>query len=147
LYILFRSCLRRAGFELPLIVLTLFVATGSSILSLALTGCLGWLDIFAEQHSLSGGYFLMQGEDPGGSLFLMVKGQSVSVAGPIHEIGWSQRYILFTDDNWPTRWNAIDVPTHRVFKINEGERIGDGRFKGIEIVSAKDTWTSTKRRH
>ena len=121
---------------------------GLSTLSFALNGCLGWLDIFAEQRPLSGTYSLMQGEGyPDNGLFVMEKGRSVSISEPLHEIGWNQTYILFTDDNWPTRWSLIDVAAHQVLKITESQRSVDGRFRGINILTPKDAWIAAKRRH
>jgi hypothetical protein len=121
---------------------------GLSILSLALNGCLGWFDIFADRRPLSGTYSLMQGEgDPGNGLFVMKKGGAISIAGPLHEIGWNQTYILFTDDNWPMRWSVIDVASDKVLKITENQRVADDRFKGIDILTSKDAWTAAKQRH
>jgi hypothetical protein len=117
---------------------------GLTLVSLALTGCLGWGAIFAEQRALSGDYSLIQGEG-NGSVYLMVKGRSGSVAGPLHEIGWSQRYIVFTDDNWPTRWSVMDVAAHQMFKLPDSQRMIDDRFKGIKIISPQDAWTAAKR--
>ena len=61
---------------------------GLSILSLALNGCLGWFDMFAEHRPLAGTYSLMQGEgNPDNGLFVMEDGRSVSITGALHEIG------------------------------------------------------------
>ena len=123
-------------------------AVGLSILSFALNGCLGWFDIFAERRALSGTYSLMQGEGyPDSGLFVMEKGRSGSVTGSLHEIGWNQAYILFTDDNWPTRWTVIDVAAHQVLKVTESQRVADDRFRGITILTPKDAWIAAKRRH
>lgn len=112
---------------------------------LSLSGCLGWLDIFAERHPLSGDYYLMHGEgSPDNGLFLMEKGRSGSLTGDLHKIGWSQTCILFTDDNWPTPWSVIDVQTHHVLKITERQRLADDRFKSINVLSPTDAWITTK---
>jgi hypothetical protein len=112
--------------------------------SLALTGCLGWGDMFAPQHRRSGDYSLIYGEDSRHSLYLMKKWQSVSVARPLHEIGWNQTFILFTDDNWPTLWNVIDVRAHEKLKITDAQREADNRFKSIKILAPTDAWNAAK---
>ena len=90
----------------------------------------------------------MQGENPtGNDVYLMVKEKPGSVSGPLHEIGWSRQYILFTDDNWPTRWNVIDVRTHKMLKITEAQRIGDNSFRIINMLSPADAWNASKRDH
>jgi hypothetical protein len=63
----------------------------------ALAGCMGWRDIFAEKRHVSGDYFLMQGEmNPTDEIYLFAKGRSGSVAGYIHQMGWSRQFIIFT---------------------------------------------------
>ena len=65
-----RRGVRRAGL---IIAIALFLVP---------TGCMGWGDMFAPTHRISGDYFLQQGEDPkGDEVYLFVKGASVSVAG------------------------------------------------------------------
>jgi hypothetical protein len=103
--------------------------------------------MFAEQRSISGDYSLIHGEDLRNSLYIVKKGQSVSVAGPLHNIGWNQTYVLFTDDNWPTRWNVIDVGTHQMRKITEPQREGDNSLKSINILTPTDAWAAAKRGH
>jgi len=83
-------------------------------------------------------------DDAKSSFYLMQKGKSASVTGPLHEIGWNQQFVLFTDDNWPTRWNVIDVVDHRKFTIAENQRATDGRFSGIKVMSPTDAWTVAK---
>jgi hypothetical protein len=62
-----------------------------STLFLALAGCMGWGDIFAERREISGDYFLMQGEmNPNDEIYIFVKGNSGSIAGYIHQIGWNE---------------------------------------------------------
>jgi len=110
-----------------------------------LTGCFGWSDIFEEQRPLSGDYSLIHGKDY--SLYIMKKQKSGSVAGPLHEIGWNQTYILFTDDNWPTRWNVIDVRAHQMRKITEAQREGNDSLRTIKILTPTDAWAAAKRSH
>jgi hypothetical protein len=87
------------------------------LLCMSAEGCMGWFDIFAPRHRLPGDFSLMQGESSNIEVYLMSKGQSVSVAGPLHQLGWSEQYIIFTDANWPKPWNVIRVKDHAKFTI------------------------------
>ena len=121
------------------------VHTAGLIIGIALllvpTGCMGWGDMFAPRHRISGDYFLQQGEDPkGDEVYLFVKGASVSVAGPLHQIGWNGQYILFTDANWPAPWNVIRIADHRMSRISAQQMQSDGAFTGIRILSASSAW-------
>jgi hypothetical protein len=90
----------------------------------------------------------MQGEGyPDNGLFVMEKGRSGSITGALHEIGWNQNYILFTDDNRPARWSVIDVAAHKVVNITESQRVADDKFRGISIMRPIDAWTAAKARH
>jgi hypothetical protein len=112
---------------------------------LALAGCMGWGDIFAEKRTTSGDYFMMQGGmNPNDEIYLFVKGNSSSIAGYIHQIGWSQEYIIFTDQNWPKPWNVIDVHDHRKFTISDSERTSDKRFSKIQLMSPANAWKNAK---
>jgi hypothetical protein len=106
---------------------------------------MGWFDIFAPKHTLSGDFSLMQGESAESEIYLMSKGQSVSVAGPLHQLGWNQQYIIFTDANWPQPWNVIRVQDHAKFTITDVQRKTDPTFKGISIMSPTDAWNSKAR--
>ena len=108
---------------------------------LSTEGCMGWGDMFAPKHLVSGDYSLMQGEsDSNPDVYLMVKGSSTSVAGPLHKLGWNQQYIIFTDANWPNPWSVIRVKDHSKFTITETQRVSDSAFKGISIVSPQAAW-------
>ena len=109
------------------------------LLALLLSGCLGWGDMFAPRHAMSGDYFLMQGEG-GDDVYLMVKGSSGSVAGPLHEIGWNSQYIIFTDANWPTPWNVIKVSSHQSFRVSDEQRRTDQRLNDIRLLSPSAAW-------
>lgn len=110
-------------------------------LSLSAIGCLGWGDMFAARHPISGDYFLMQGEsDSSSEVYLMSKWRSISEAGPLYKVGWNQQYIIFTDQNWPTPWNVIRVKDHTKFTITEKQRVTDSNFKGIAILLPSDAW-------
>jgi hypothetical protein len=88
----------------------------------------------------------MQGEmNPPEEIYLFVKGKPGSVAGYIHRIGWSQRYIIFTDENWPKPWNVIEVQDHKAFTISDSQRTTDERFKEIQLMSPADARKSAKR--
>ena len=113
-----------------------------AILSLSADGCLGAADIFAAKHPISADYFLMQGESSENDVYLMSKGSSVSVAGPMHQLGWNQQYILFTDENWPHPWNVIRVKDHAKFTITDSQRLTDPAFKGIAIMSPSSAWNA-----
>jgi hypothetical protein len=106
---------------------------------------MGWGDMFAPKHTLTGNFELMQGESAKTEFYLMSEGQPISVAGPLHQLGWNERYIIFTDDNWPNPWNVIRVKDHTKFTITEGQRTSDPSFKGISIMSPTDAWNSKKR--
>ncbi len=112
-------------------------------LPLLLTGCLGWGDMFAPKHAISG-YSLMQGEE-GNDVYLFVKGSSVSVAGPLHQIGWNGQYIVFTDDNWPTPWNVVRVADHHTVKISQQQFQTDDALKGIRLLSPSAAWNKRSR--
>jgi len=117
-----------------------------SMLFLALAGCVGWGDIFAEKREISDDYFLMQGEmNPKDEIYLFVKGNSVSIAGYIHQIGWSEEYIIFTDQNWPKPWNVIEVHNRKKFTISDGQLTTDKRFSQIQLMSPASAWKKAKR--
>lgn len=110
-------------------------------LSLPVMGCLGWGDMFAPKHYISSEYFLMQGEsESSAGVYLMMKGRSISLAGPLHQVGWNQQYIIFTDENLPDPWNVIRVTDHTQFKITEIQRAADPAFKVISILSPSKAW-------
>lgn len=113
-------------------------------LAFLLTGCLGWGDMFAPRHTISGDYSLMQGEG-GDDIYLFVKGASVSVAGPLHQIGWNGEYIIFTDANWPTPWNVLRVADHHLFKISQQQLQTDNALKGIALLSPSAAWNKKSR--
>ena len=107
---------------------------------------MGWGDIFAPKHLVSGDYSLMQGEsDSDREVYLMIKGKSVSVAGPLHQFGWNQQFIIFTDANWPNPRSVIRVKDHSKFTITEAQRLTDPAFKGITILSPHDAWNTKTR--
>jgi hypothetical protein len=106
---------------------------------------MGWLDLLAPRHKTSGDFSLMQGEVADPEIYLKSKGQSVSVAGPIHQIGWNDQYIVFTDANWPQPWNVIRVKDHTKFTITDAQRTTDPTFKVIPITSPTDAWNSKPR--
>lgn len=119
----------------------LLFCTALLLTCLSTEGCLGCGDMFAPKHPVSGDYSLMQGEsDSNPDLYLMVKGSSTSVAGPLHKVGWNQQYIIFTDENWPTPWSVIRVRDHSQFTITELQRGSDSAFKSISIVSPQSAW-------
>jgi hypothetical protein len=122
-----------------------FAHIAIALLCLSAEGCMGWADIFAQKHTLIGDFGLMQGESAKMEVYLMSKEQSVSVAGPLHQLGWNEQYIIFTDDNWPKPWNVIRVSDHARFTITDGQRTSDPSFKGISIMSPTDAWNSKKR--
>jgi hypothetical protein len=66
---------------------------------LSAEGCMGWGDIFAPKHAVSGDYSIVQGESEDSEVYLMMREQSVSIAGPLHRLGWNEQYIIFTDAN------------------------------------------------
>jgi hypothetical protein len=103
---------------------------------------MGWFDIFAPKHKLSGDFSLMQGESADIEVYLMSKGQSVSVAGPLHQLGWNEQYIIYTDANSPQPWNVIQVKDHAEFKITDVQRTTNPAFKGISIMSPIVAWNS-----
>jgi hypothetical protein len=109
------------------------------LILLPLAGCMGWGDVFSPKHSISGDYYLMQGED-GEAVYLMVKGRSGSVTGPIHQIGWNGQYIVFTDDNWPNRWNVIQILNHQSYRVSEEQRRADQTLRSIALLSPKAAW-------
>jgi hypothetical protein len=104
------------------------------------SGLHGLGDMFAPKHAVSGDYLLMQGKSENMEVYLMVKGQSVSVAGPLHDLGWNDQYIIFTDANWPQPWNVIRVKDHAKFTITDAQRTTNPIFKGIAILSPADAW-------
>jgi hypothetical protein len=106
---------------------------------------MGWGDMFAPKHSVSGDYYLMQGESADNEVYLMIKGKSVSETGPLHRFGWNEQYIVFTDANWPNPWNVIRVKEHSKFTITEAQRVTDPAFKGIVILSPQDAWNTKNR--
>jgi hypothetical protein len=113
------------------------------VMCLPTEGCMGWGDVFAPKHVASGDYSLMHGEpDSDNDVYLMVKGKSVSVAGPLHQIGWNQQYVIFTDANWPNPWSVIRVKDHSKFTVTEAQRLTDPAFKGITILSPQDAWNT-----
>lgn len=120
--------------------------TALFILSLGLTGCMGWGDTFAPKHYISGDYFLMLGEpeDPN-QVFLLSKGSSISIAGPMDQMGWNKDYIIFTDRNWPQPWSVIRVKDHQKFTITEKQRLADPSFRGIVIKKPSDAWNAKIR--
>jgi hypothetical protein len=88
----------------------------------------------------------MQGEGgDANEVYLFVRGQSGSVAGPLHQIGWSRRYVIFTDQNWPKPWNVIDVDSQRSFTVSESQRTAEKAFAEILIQSPADAWKRAKR--
>ena len=117
-----------------------------SLPSLLLTGCLGWGDIFAPKHRVSGDYSLMQGESGStDEVYLLMKGESVSVAGPLLQVGWNQRYIIFTDQNWPAPWSVLEVSSHRKFNITEAQRGREKAYQDIRILFPAQAWTEKGR--
>ena len=50
-----------------------------------MSGCMGLGDLFAQRRTIAGDFRLQRFE--GGDLYLMVSGESGSVAGPISRIG------------------------------------------------------------
>jgi len=84
-----------------------------------------------------------EGNSPN-DLYLLVHPQAISVAGPIHRIGWNQQYIIYTDDNKPTEWNVIEVNEHRQFTTTDIQRTQDSRFKQIAIGSPSEAWQWAK---
>lgn len=79
-----------------------------------LVGCLGWGDLFRDKPLIAGDYFLMESElNSTDDLYLFTGGNTVSVAGPLNQIGWNQQYIIFTDANFPEEWAVIAVKEHR----------------------------------
>ena len=102
---------------------------------------MGWGDIFAAKHHVSGDYFLMKDEDPSSDdLYLMNKDVSISIAGPLREIGWNAQYIIFTDAISPQPWNVINVASHRKLRISEQQRQADSVFKSISLLSPSAAW-------
>lgn len=95
--------------------------------------------MFAPKHTISGEYSLMQGEG-GDDIYLMVKGKSVSVAGPIHQIGWNGQYIIFTDANRPDPWKVIKVGNHQSYRVSEEQRRTDQTLKSINLLSPAAAW-------
>jgi hypothetical protein len=111
------------------------------LLSAVSVGCLGWGDLLAPKRYIAGEYFL-KGDDDEDKFYLSApKG---SIAGPLRRIGWSQQYIIYTDDNKPTEWNVIAVKEHTQFTITDVQRMQDSRFKQIPIGSAPDAWQWAK---
>ncbi|MGB8521461.1 MAG: hypothetical protein WCD43_00715 [Candidatus Acidiferrales bacterium] len=108
-----------------------------------LSGCMGWGDMFAPRRPIAGDYYLMQGE-AAEALYLFVRGNQSSIAGPVHRIGWNHQYIIYTDDNKPTEWNVIAVKEHTPFTINDVQRAQDSRFQQIVILSWSDAWEKSK---
>lgn len=108
-----------------------------------LAGCLGWGDMFAPRRPIAGNYYLMQGEGAE-ALYLFVRGNESSVAGPLHRIGWNHQYIIYTDDNKPSEWNVIAVREQNRFTINDIQRTQDSRFQQIDIFSWSDAWEKAK---
>jgi hypothetical protein len=104
---------------------------------------MGWLDIFSPEHTLSGDFPLMQGESANIEVYLMSKGQSVSVAGPLHQLGWNEQYIIFTDANWPKPWNVIRVKDHAKFIITDAQRTTDPGFKEFQLCHRQMLGTAT----
>jgi hypothetical protein len=101
--------------------------------------------MFAEKRPIVGDYLLMQGEkDPNNEIYLFVDGHSGSIAGYLHQIGWNQRYIMFTDENWPKPWNIITVENHKLVTIAEAQRLADADLKNIQIFSPADAWKKAK---
>ena len=122
-----------------------FACMAVLFLCLPAQGCVGWFDLFAPQKKLSGDFALQQGESASLQFYLMSKGQSGSVAGPLHQLGWNEQYIIFTDANWPEPRNVIRVKDHSKFTITEALRTTDPAFKVIPIMSPTDAWNLKKR--
>ena len=99
----------------------------------------------APEHKISGDFLLVQSESANVEVYLMSNQQTVSVAGPLHQIGWNKQYIIFTDANWPKPWNVIRVKDHTKFTITDTQRTTDPAFNGILITSPTDAWNSKAR--
>jgi hypothetical protein len=113
------------------------------LLFVPLSGCIGWGDMFAPKRPIAGDYYLMQGE-AAEALYLFVRGNQSSIAGPLHRIGWDRQHIIYTDDNKPTEWNVIAVKEHTQFTINDIQTTQDSRFQQIVILSWSDAWEKSK---
>ena len=121
---------------------------GVLVLIIPLAGCIGWGDMFRERLTVSGDYFLMEGEgDSTDNLYLFNRDDSNSVAGPLKRIGWNQQYIVFTDANNPTPWNVITVKDHSKFTITDIQRSQDSRLQQIAIGSTSEAWQKAKTRN
>jgi hypothetical protein len=108
---------------------------------------MGWGDMLAVKQSVAGGYYLMQpqeGPSPG-DIYLFDGRASHSVAGPLHQIGWNQHYIIFTDANQPQPWNVIDVNAHKTIFITEGQRATEETFRTINVLTPAQAWTKARR--
>jgi hypothetical protein len=107
---------------------------------------MGWGDIFAAKHRVAGDYFFMRGESGSADeVYLLVKGTSISVAGPLRRVGWNEQYIIFTDENWPTPWSVIEVSDRRKFTITDAQLGTEKAFKDIKMLSPADAWDAKKR--
>lgn len=102
--------------------------------------------MFAPRRPIAGNYYLIQG-DEAEALYLFVRGNQSSIAGPLHRIGWNQQYIIYTDDNKPTEWNVIAVREHGQFTIDDVQRAQDSRFQQIAIVSQSEAWEKAKSKN
>ena len=102
--------------------------------------------MFREKHFITGDYFLMEGEmNSLQDLYLFEGNGSVSVAGPLYRIGWSEHYIIFAGVESPTTWHMIKVKDHTETKITEAQRVNDKELQRIPIYSAVEAWSAAEQ--
>lgn len=108
------------------------------ILTLILIGCIGWGDMFAPHRKIAGDYFLQKFED--GNLFLMVDGESGSIAGPISEVGWTRDVIIVNSPEDNHRWMVIDLRGRKVFRGNKGDEVAGRLGSSVHLMSPAEAW-------
>lgn len=116
-------------------MISLMVALQAAI---ALSGCVGWGDMFQAHRVLSGGYFLQKFED--GQIYLMVRGESGDVAGPIDRIGWSSSFIVLSTTVSQRKWTIIDVKEHKMLRGGDRDLAEPSLLKSIQPVPVDEAW-------
>jgi hypothetical protein len=107
---------------------------------LSMQSCAGWGDVFAEKRGAIGPYFLMTSGDgrPPSQYFLFERGRSGSIAGPIREMGWDQRFVLLWDDGSGGEWRIFaEDPRH--FPVPSGEDERRALFERLKRTVALHT--------
>lgn len=94
--------------------------------------------MFAPHRKIAGHYFLQKLED--GNLYLMVDGESGSIAGPISEVGWTRDVIIVNSPEDNHRWMVISIRGRRVFGGDQSDKIAGRLLSSVRLMSPVEAW-------